>query len=331
MKSNKINYLVVGTFVIAMVVGFVVAVAMLTGRTGAVDEYHAIYRNVTGVKFGTQVLYEGYPIGQVEEITPQPGEAGMEFRVDLSILQGWKIPEDSTAQIAASGLLAAVTVNIAAGGSQTPLEPGTMIPSKEAANMFAVMADVAGEMSELAEDSLKPLLKNLDGAVSSFSSLLDGEGGDLVREIRLLTLEIAQRVPVIAENVEQFTTELNQVGDEMQKVLNPTNTRKIQGVIDSMEGAARNVDLLTNDLNIALHKVEGLLETTEGLMSNNKDDIDKAVDDVRYVARSLASHVDSINKNLDITARNMSEFSRRISQNPGLLLGGTPPADKARR
>ena len=55
----------------------------LSGGSGATDGYHAMYRNVTGVKFGTQVLYEGYPIGQVEAVTPVPEGGGMRFRVDF--------------------------------------------------------------------------------------------------------------------------------------------------------------------------------------------------------------------------------------------------------
>ena len=72
MRSSKINYLLVGCFVLAMIAAVVVTVATLTGRTGAVDRYYAIYSNVTGIKFGTQVIYEGYPIGQVEKLEPQP-------------------------------------------------------------------------------------------------------------------------------------------------------------------------------------------------------------------------------------------------------------------
>ncbi|MBM3581855.1 MAG: MCE family protein, partial [Alphaproteobacteria bacterium] len=81
MKASRINYFAVGLFVIASIVGLVVAIAVLSGRTGATDPYYAIYRNVTGVKFGTQVMYEGYPIGQVETVTPVPEAGRMTFRV----------------------------------------------------------------------------------------------------------------------------------------------------------------------------------------------------------------------------------------------------------
>ncbi|MDP7667464.1 MAG: MlaD family protein, partial [Rhodospirillales bacterium] len=110
MRSGKVNYLIVGGFVIVMMTALVVSVALLTGRTGATDGYFTVYRNVTGVKFGTQVLYEGYPIGQVETVTPVEAEGGMRFRVEYTVREGWLIPEDSVAQIAAPGLLSALTI-----------------------------------------------------------------------------------------------------------------------------------------------------------------------------------------------------------------------------
>ena len=80
------------------------SVAVLTGRTGAVDHYYTVYDNVTGVKFGTQVIYEGYPIGQVEQVTPEARAGRMEFRVDFTIKKDWRIPEDSQCSGCAPGI-----------------------------------------------------------------------------------------------------------------------------------------------------------------------------------------------------------------------------------
>ena len=52
--------------------------------------------------------------------------------------------------------------------------------------------------------------------------------------------------------------------------------------------------------------------------------------DLRYLTDSVSRHIDAINRNLEGAARNLYEFSRQIRQNPGLLLGGTPPRDQAR-
>ena len=68
MRNAKINYVVVGSFVLAMIVALVISIAMISGRTGATDNYYSMFEDVSGIDFGTKVLFDGYHIGQVEEI-----------------------------------------------------------------------------------------------------------------------------------------------------------------------------------------------------------------------------------------------------------------------
>jgi phospholipid/cholesterol/gamma-HCH transport system substrate-binding protein len=328
MKSDKINYLVVGGFVLAMVVGLVVAVAVLTGRTGATDSYYAVYRNVTGVKFGTQVLYEGFPVGQVEEVTPIAKGGAMRFRVDISVREGWRIPDDSIAQIAAPGLLSAITISIHAGKGKNPLKPGAQIQSGEGANIFAVMSSVADDVRNLAESDIKPLLSTLDRAVGSFGSLLEGDLQALVRELVVVSQDMARRVPEITDNIESVAVKMNLATDEINAFINPENRRKVEAFLASLDESAGNFRQLSKDLGETRQRADAVLEAVETLISDNRLDIDKSVVDMRYVIDTLARHVDSVNQNLEGTARNMYEFSRQIRQNPGLLLGGTPPRDE---
>ncbi|MBT3238501.1 MAG: MCE family protein [Rhodospirillaceae bacterium] len=309
MRNNKLNYVIVGTFVLAMLVGLIMSVVMLTGRTGSTDSYYAIYNNVTGVKFGTQVMYEGYPIGQVDEVTPVVGAGKMSFRVDFSIIEGWRLPNDSVANIAAPGLLSAITISISAGQSADTLKPGAEIDGEENADMFAVVSQVA--------DDLRPLMKTIDGTVGSFGKLLETDITEMVSDL-------AQRAPRIADNIEDFTGKINQSSDQLMALLTPENREKIEAMISNLDVAATNFTELSGNL-------DGLVKELDALVVDNKGNIDKSMVDLRYVADSVARHIDSLNQNMEATARNMYEFSRQIRQNPGLLLGGTPPRDEARQ
>ncbi len=345
MKNNKINYVVVGAFVLAMLAGLIVSIALLTGRTGATDRYFTVYRNVTGVKFGTQVLYEGYPVGQVEEVTPEARQGGMRFRVDFSIKEGWRIPEDSYAQVAAPGLLAAVSVNIHAGAAGRALEPGSEVPGKEAADLFAVMSNVAADISELSENSVKPLLANISQIVDTVTEIMQEDGMVLIEELRKVTLDLAERLPRIADNIENVTERapaivddlevliatMSRTGEEMRALVKPANRRKLEGFIDDLRTAGGNFAGMSGDLRETRKRVDVLVETLNTMVSDNRLDVEKAVIDLRYVIDSTARHIDTLNQNLEGASRNMYEFSRQIRQNPGLLLGGTPPEDKAAR
>jgi phospholipid/cholesterol/gamma-HCH transport system substrate-binding protein len=317
MRSSKINYLIVGLFVMAMIGALVTSVAMLTGRTGAVDDYYTHYANVTGIKFGTQVVYEGYPIGQVEEITPEEKDGRMQFRVDFSVIQGWRIPKDSVGEIAAPGLLAAVTISIKAGSDKVSLKPGEKIISKERSDVFAVVSTVAGQLGDLMDSNIKPLLANVN-------KIIEQEGMAMFQDVRNVTSDMAdlvslmaERIPRIADNIEGFSTKLNVTAGEFQKLLTPQNREKLEATIANLDNAALSMKAVAKEV--------------QQMVLSDDGDLRKAVGETRYIVESVSRHIDSINQNMEGAARNMYEFTRQIRQNPGLLLGSEAPEDKAKK
>jgi len=322
MNTPRLNYVVVGLFVTASLAGVIVALALLTGRTGPTDAYHVVFRNVTGVKFGTQVVYEGFPIGQVESVTPQPEEAGMRFRIDVSVTSGWRIPEDSVATIAAPGLLAAVTVRVQAGNSATVLEPGGRIPSREPTDLFGAVSSLAGEISELSEEDIKPLLQTIKQTFLTATDILDGDGRELIGELTVLAGSFADRAPKIIDNVDAAAVSLKQTAGELSLLASPENREQIEALIANLNRAAEDFTKLSSTLGEVSTRLDRLMARNDGA-------IDDALADMRYVMRTLARDVDSITQNMEGTARNMFEFSRQIRQNPGLLLGGSPPPEAA--
>ena len=337
MRSSKINYLIVGLFVLAMIGALVTTVAMLTGRTGAVDNYYTYYANVTGIKFGTQVVYEGYPIGQVEQVTPEEKDGRMQFRVDFSVIEGWRIPKDSVGEIAAPGLLAAVTISIKAGNDKVPLNPGEMIISKERSDVFAVVSGVAGQLGDLMDTNIKPLLDNLNTAVSSINDIIEKEGLILFEDARKVTKDLSElvafmagRVPKIADNVEEFASRMNEISNELGNLITPVNREKIESVIAGMEEASKKVDTVLESLNGLLGDVGELVVDVGELVVKEDGDVRQTLADTRYIVQSVSRHIDSINQNMEAAARNMYEFTRQIRQNPSLLLGGEAPKDQSK-
>ncbi len=310
MNTARINYVAVGAFVAAALVGIVVAVALLTGRTGATDTYYAVYKNVTGVKFGTQVLYEGYPIGQVEMVTPVTAGGSMKFRVAFQISQGWRIPDDSTARIGASGLLSAITINIDAGQSPISIKPGQQVAGREAADLFSAVSAVAGQLSSMTQNEIQPLLVEMRNAVGNFgltiktvNNLLNGDGAHMIEtfaavadDLKTLTQDLNVRLPNIATNVDKTT---------------------------------RNFAALSKSLATTREKLDKLLTQSSALVGENRVQVRRSIENLQRVSASLARRIDAINQNVEGTARNMYEFSREIRQNPGLLLSGSQPKDKA--
>lgn len=322
MKNLKLNYLLVGSFMIAIVTTLVVAVALLTGRTGPTDDYYAMYDNVAGIAFGTRVLYEGFPIGQVEEIVPQQAGGKTRFRVEMEVTQGWKIPSDSVAEIAASGILAAVTINLRAGKNTEILAPGTQIPSRESHNIMVAVGDIARDIKELTDSDIKPMLSRIHSIVQNIGDMVGEENGPMGGEMRKTIEAITRATPEIVNNINTFSTRL-------ETLMSDRNIKAMDGIIANMGTSAKNMADVTAQLGETRKSIDGLVGVIGSMVTDNKLDVERTVVDVRHSAETVARYIESINQNLDITSRNMMEFSRAIRSNPGLLLGGTAPADNA--
>lgn len=323
MNGGRLNYAVVGAFVLAMLVALVAALAVLMGRTGATDDYYAVYRNVTGVKFGTQVLYEGYPIGQVEDVTPEPAAGGMRFRVDFAVQQGWRIPADSVAAITAPRLLAAVTINIQAGKSATALAPGGAVPSREGADVFSAVSALAAQVGTLTRDGIEPLLASVEATLGTARQVLSSDVKPLARNLAALAETLNGRLPTLMDKVERFAETANAAGNGVRALVGPENRAKVAALIGNLDRSATNLAALSA-------KLDRVATALDGVVGDNRANIDRSLADLRHVMRAMSRNIDSITQNVDGASRNMYEFSRQIRQNPGLLLGGTPPPDLAR-
>jgi phospholipid/cholesterol/gamma-HCH transport system substrate-binding protein len=309
MKDSRINYVMVGGFVLAMLVSLMVVVVVLTGRTGATESYYTRLANVAGIKYGTKVTYEGFPVGQVERILPLREGNTTAFRLELSVARDWNIPKDSLARVAASGLLAAVTLDIKGGASPDLLPPGSDIPSGPSANIFAAMNDMAGQITDLNQTALKPLLFSLNQQVGILGSVLEKHAPELLANLLTVTQDLAAKTPRITADVEKMTGTLS------GKVLNDANADRIREILG-------NAAQLSAGLQESRKKVDAMLGSLDKSIAGNQDNIDHSLKDLRHTLQAVSRSIDSVTYNLDGTTRNLHEFSRQIRDNPGVLIGG---------
>ncbi len=300
MKDGRRSYIVVGAFVVAMLAALVVWLAVLSGRGFAAHSYFVVYDNVLGLAEGTQVLYEGFSIGQITGIEPTLREGKRAFRIELGIRRDWKLPEDSVATVAAPGLLSAVVIDIQGGSSPTALEPGAEVRGLAAASVFTVVADVASQLTDLSENSVKPLLESL------------GKG-----------------TPAIISNIESFTSALNVTLERIDALLSPSNIGRIDNILVNLETTSNGFAAVSGDLGRTRAEIDKLLRTVNRLLDRNRGEIGHAISDLHDSLEAVAQRIDAISHNLEVSTRNLSEFSRQIRENPGVLVRGRETAPEA--
>lgn len=301
LRRDTVNYTLVGIVVVAAIALLLLGLALITGRSVASDDYLVRYRNVTGLRYGAPVFYEGYRIGQVGEITPERTAEGTRYKVELALRRDWPIPADSTAQLQSSGLLADVSIGIREGASREMLKPGAELRGAEGADIFAAMNQLAGEVTTLTRTQITPLIRSLSERVDSITGAID-EGA-----------------PVILDQTRVLLERLNQASSGLNEVLKPENRAAVGAIL----GEARN---LASELRKTRETLDRALGDLAGIASENRPDVRRAVQDLASVLASLSSRMDVITHHLESSSRNLDEFSREIRRHPNRLIL-SPKAD----
>ena len=302
MKRDNVNYVLVGGVVIAAFVLLMVTLAMISGRSGASTEYYTHYRNVTGLRFGAPIFYEGFRIGQVSKIIPERNEKGTIYKIELDVRKDWPIPKDSSAHLTSTGVLADVAIGISEGLSKDPAAPDSELKGAESSDIFAAMNELAVQITSLTRDQIAPLIKNLSQHVDSIVSVIDKNTPELVEQSRVLLVK------------------LNSASESMNDVLKPENRAALSSIL-------ANTRDLTHELKSTQQKLDDAMAQLDSIAKENRPGVRQAVDDLRAVLAALSGRVDSIMQHLEVASRNFDEFAREVRKSPNRLLIA-PKADK---
>lgn len=302
MKRDGINYVVVGAFVAAGFALLLVGLALITGRSGSTTDYIVHYRNVTGLRYGAPVFYQGYRIGQVDAVVPERNADGTKYRVTLALRRDWPIPDDSPARLQSSGLLADVSIGIREGFSKKTLPAGGELKGEEGADVFAAMNELASEVSVLTRTELTPLIHTLGQRVDSITGSIDKTTPEILQQ----SLALVQR--------------LNHASDSVNDLLKPENREAIAAVLAEARG-------LSHELHATRDKLDQALGDVAAMAKENRPDVRRAVEDLATVMAALSSRMDVISHHLESASRNVDEFAREIRKNPNRLILA-PKADQ---
>ncbi len=124
--SRSVLETIIGGLVLLVAGGFLIFAfnATQVTTTGG-SSLWATFDNASGVSVGTDVRVAGLKVGSVtgQRVDTETFMA----RVDLSIIPGINLPQDSSARIVPDGLLGNIYIEIEPGGAVETLKPGERI------------------------------------------------------------------------------------------------------------------------------------------------------------------------------------------------------------
>jgi phospholipid/cholesterol/gamma-HCH transport system substrate-binding protein len=294
-KRDHVNYVLVGVVVVVGLVLLLGGLLLITGRRGGSTEYHTYYRNVTGLRYGAPVFYQGYRIGEVDGLLPERTDTGTRYRVTLSVREDWPIPQDSVARLMSSGLLADVSIGIREGDAKVPVAAGGEIKGEESADIFGAMNELAAEVTSLTRSQITPLIQTLSQRVDSITGSID------------------KGTPELFEKANALMDRLRVASDSVNELLSPANR-------DSVGAILTDLRKVSADLHVTKENLDQAMSELAAITHENRPGIRKAVADLQEILATMSSRVDAIVHHLDASSRNLDEFSREIRKNPNRLL-----------
>jgi len=176
MISRKYRYeTIVGLFVVISLAALFIMVMIIARQEGLFQsyvEYRANFKNVSGLKPGSEVHLAGVTVGSVKEITIEPtGNTKVTFNVIRRYSD--QIREDSRASVGFMGMLGDKSLDLSAGSPGVPaIPPDGPVASIEPLDLTQLLAKMGPSL-----ESLQTILDNL----AKISGTLVGKEGDFTK------------------------------------------------------------------------------------------------------------------------------------------------------
>jgi phospholipid/cholesterol/gamma-HCH transport system substrate-binding protein len=270
--ETKANYVAVGAFVLACVIGLVVTIMWLAGAQYSQEYayYQASFKGpVTGLGKGTVTRYNGIEVGRITNLEFDPADP-QRVIVTLQVQPNLSIREDSVASIDTQGITGASFVEISGGTKNAPLlvaregQAYPMIKTKQ--STFAQLAQTAPEVvaklnvaasriNDLLNDdnrrAIANVLANLDETtqvIARRSADIDASIANANQAMANLS-EASNSLRPTLEQVDMTIRKYGKVADSADAFITGDGLAQVSNLVGEMRRLVGNLDQLSDQLN----------------------------------------------------------------------------------
>lgn len=277
----------VGFFVLIGIIGVLTVLFMMTDPATFRGRYRVatLVQDAGGIRSGDPVRMRGVNVGRVRgfDLTAEGVLIGLEIDGE------WFIPEDSRTELISGGLLGGRTVDVLPGTSSERVERGAILPgalvlgtleqTDELGNTVQdVLARVQALLSDTTVGSIQGSAQELEALLGELTSVVGGQ---------------RQELGELTASLNRTASELEDVTTEASPGLSRTLARA-DSVMNRLTRTSETLDEATG----ALRSILGRMERGEGTLG-------------------LLSRDESLYRNLNQAAENISRLAEDIQMNPG--------------
>ena len=270
--ETRANYVAVGAFVLACVIGLVVTILWLAGTQYSQEYayYQTFFKGpVTGLGKGTITRYNGIEVGRITDLVFDPNDP-QSVIVTLQVQPNLNIREDSLASIESQGLTGASYVEISGGTKTAPLleaKPGQRYPvirakqstlqqlEQSAPEVVAKLNVAASRLNDLLNDNnrraMAHVLANLDQTTSTIAKRSADIDAALknANEATANLRDASQDLKPTLANVDVTVKKYGKVADDADAFINGDGLSQLSDLIGEMRRLVANLTKFSDQLN----------------------------------------------------------------------------------
>jgi phospholipid/cholesterol/gamma-HCH transport system substrate-binding protein len=251
--SNEVK---IGATVLVVLLCFIWLFSFLRGKDIFSNKahYYVVYDKVAGLTESSPVEINGYKVGVVQTIRFSDPESGR-LLVKLSVDKGFRLPENTVAEITTATLIAGMKIQFVFGEGPGTYSSGDTIPGRLAISLITKLEDELVPLKDKAES----VIVKLDSAIGSLNKIMNPKfRSDLGSGIASLsnTVRGIEKADLGAslENLRKLTGMLAE------------NSDKIRNTFDNLESLSDT--LAAADLYSSVGNLKSSLEKITELMDN---------------------------------------------------------------
>jgi len=299
--EEKVNFAVVGIFVLVLSVGLIGGVLWLSSGKSYLKIYdiYLTYMNesVSGLNLNAPVRYHGVEVGRVQKIALAPGNVE-QVQLTLEIERGTPVKVDTVAVLQSQGLTGLTFLDLTGGGRDSP--PLKAIAGEE----YPVIKTGRSLMTRL-DTAVTALLANLNRTSENFNALMDKDNQLKIKNT-LTDIETLSRT--LAARSATIDASLTNAARTMEGTARLTN--ELPQLAQRVQRSADAFDHMANELSRAGAGVSSTLNSTQQFTNETLPEAHQLVIELRDLTGSL------------------QRFSDDLEKNPSMLLYGKPAATR---
>lgn len=271
--ETKANYVAVGAFVLACVVGLVITIMWLAGAQYSQEwAYYQTYFKgpVTGLGKGTVTRYNGIDVGRVTELKFNPNDP-QSVIVTMQVQPNLNIREDSQASIESQGLTGGSYVEISGGTAKSP----TLV-TKDGQD-YPVIRAKQSTLQQL-EQSAPEVVAKLNIAVTRLNDVLSDQN--------------RKSLTSVLSNLDETTSAIARRSADIDATIKNATvaTANLRDASASLKPALDHVDVTVNKFSKVADDADAFLK------GDALSQISTMVSEIRRLVTSLTRFSDQLNR-----------------------------------